>query len=583
VQKVTSSTLVEPTLIYFNLKRSIKILTQGAILKISRDFKNKYLPLLSLVLLWILSILISDTSGNFPLNDDWSFALPVKTLLEKGVLELTGWTSMTLIAQVYWGYLWVLVTGFSFDTLRISTQFLSIMGLIFFYLSAAKMTKNRAVLILSFFILAFNPLYYILSSSFMTDVPFVALFIISLYFFIKFLDDSKGSSFLFAFLFCVLAVFIRQTGLILMISFSIAYLFKSNVPVVKKTIPFILTLVILLLLVLFQKIINIQTETHLINNTRTLNLLSNLSPKHLFGIIPIVKNSFFALIYIGLFIYPFIIFNYSATISYLSKDKQKRILFISILFSLFILIALTAVDKILPARPNTFYHYGLGPALLRDVDILELENINSIPSFIWYLLTFIGINGAFFIMMVLITSIYRFIKNKIVPDSIILLLFCTTILMLLMTGLSDFYDRYLIIFIPLLILLLIGITGIGENRTTSLLKKSAFVLIFAVMLFSVLSTHDYFAWNNSRWKAIDYLTQDLKVLPENIDGGFEFNGLYTYDPEYIPSSEKSWWWVKDDEYIIAFGNIGGYSPVKSFNYYSWLYLSVEKIYILNRN
>jgi 4-amino-4-deoxy-L-arabinose transferase-like glycosyltransferase len=490
---------------------------------------------------------------------------------------------MTLVAQVYWGYLWCLITGFSFDTLRISTQFLSISGLIFFYFSTAKLTSNRTVLILSFLILAFNPLYYMLSSSFMTDVPFVSLFIISLYFFIKFIEDSKLSYLLIAFLFCLLSVFVRQIGITLIISFSIIYLFNNNARAIKKAIPFFLSAVIILLLILSHKVISFPTEAHLINNTRTLNLFSNLSADHLFGIIPIIKNSFFAMIYIGLFIYPFLLLNYTATFSYISKNKQKIILLISILFSLIILMALIAGDKILPVRPNTFYHYGLGPALLRDVDILELNNINKLPSFVRIILTFIGINGGLTIMMVLFTAIRRFIKNKIFPDSIILFLFCTSFFLLIITGLSDFYDRYLIIFIPLFILFLIRITGVSESRISPLLNKFSFALILIIMLFSVVSTHDYFSWNNSRWEAIDYLTHDLKVQADNIDGGFEFNGLYNYDPDYIPSSGKSWWWVKDDEYIIAFGNISGYSPLKYFSYYSWLYISVERVYILRRN
>ena len=44
--------------------------------------------------------------GDFPLNDDWAFALPVKWLVERGQLQFTDWQAMTLIGQVTLGADW---------------------------------------------------------------------------------------------------------------------------------------------------------------------------------------------------------------------------------------------------------------------------------------------------------------------------------------------------------------------------------------------------------------------------------------------------------------------------------------------
>ena len=44
-----------------------------------------------------------DPRGEFSLNDDWAYALPVKALTEQGLICFTFWQSMTLIGQVLWG------------------------------------------------------------------------------------------------------------------------------------------------------------------------------------------------------------------------------------------------------------------------------------------------------------------------------------------------------------------------------------------------------------------------------------------------------------------------------------------------
>ena len=52
-----------------------------------------------LAFIWIAGIMIVFPKGNFPLNDDLSFAISSKRLLEEGHFRPTGCTSMSLLAQ----------------------------------------------------------------------------------------------------------------------------------------------------------------------------------------------------------------------------------------------------------------------------------------------------------------------------------------------------------------------------------------------------------------------------------------------------------------------------------------------------
>ena len=110
----------------------------------------------------------------------------------------------------------------------------------------------------------------------------------------------------------------------------------------------------------------------------------------------------------------------------------------------------------------------------------------------------------------------------------------------------------------------------------------AYALTVIVIIFTVLSTHDYFSWNKARWEAADYLLYEEKVSPSVIEGGFEFNGWYHYRPEFSGMPGISNWWSAGDEYFISFGDVIGYRNIKSFPYSSWLFMRQGNIYILKK-
>jgi hypothetical protein len=74
---------------------------------------------------WALAIALVHPAGNFPINDDWSYADTVRRLVQHGEWQLNPWTSMPLGTQVLWGWLFSQPAGFSFTALRISTVVLA--------------------------------------------------------------------------------------------------------------------------------------------------------------------------------------------------------------------------------------------------------------------------------------------------------------------------------------------------------------------------------------------------------------------------------------------------------------------------
>ena len=108
-------------------------------------------------------------------------------------------------------------------------------------------------------------------------------------------------------------------------------------------------------------------------------------------------------------------------------------------------------------------------------------------------------------------------------------------------------------------------------------------MVLGMATMSVLSSHDYLSWNRTRWQAIRHLTAIQKIDANRIDGGYEFNGLYTATRDYIQQPGKSWWYVNGDDYVIASGPLPGRTVIGEYPVPQWLPLGPRRIVILQRN
>jgi hypothetical protein len=114
-------------------------------------------------------------------------------------------------------------------------------------------------------------------------------------------------------------------------------------------------------------------------------------------------------------------------------------------------------------------------------------------------------------------------------------------------------------------------------------RYAAAALLTGFAAFSVATTRDYLSWNRVRWNALNELMSEHHVGPQDIDGGFEFNALYLYDPKYEYDPRKGWWWVQGDKYRIAFGEMLGYRVIKEYRYRHWLPPHVGRVVVLEED
>lgn len=214
---------------------------------------------------------------------------------------------------------------------------------------------------------------------------------------------------------------------------------------------------------------------------------------------------------------------------------------------------------------NVFYNLGLGPKLLKDTQWGGHLDPKLSENFL------LAIKWAAAIGAGLLLLSMR--KNKATPERHSLIrnfsLWFSSLYLIFICSNWFFIDRHLLPLVAFMLLL----------PATSLERfgKLNFILLGLFSLFSLAATHDYLTWNRARWQAIEQLSEQ-DVTPAQIDGGFEYNGWHgAAGPSQRTPGLKSWWFVRDDEWVVSFDPVWGYDPVLAMPYSRWLPPSQDTI------
>ncbi len=528
--------------------------------------KEHILYISLLVLTWILAVVYVDPVGNFPLDDDWAYARPVKSFLEKGKLEFTDWPAMTLIGHLTWGLLFTKAFGFSFTVLRMSVLVLGLLGLVsLFHLLTFLRLPSRIAFAVALLI-GCNPIYFCLSNSYMTDVPFFAWSVLAILFFLREISSEEHTSDYIGAIVCsLLATSIRQPGIIYPFAFGciVCSRRKDFKTVVYGLSPFVIVLGSLLFYELFYRY-QIGYGANFPN--KNLDFFKTLFG-HPFYVVE--RQSAIVLkimLYIGLFLFPLS----GVLLSRLKilHTRPKLFFSVSILASVAVLVQTELIHKVMPFDGgNILTNLGTGPALLFDHDSLKIPVPFAIPGFYWKIVTVLSFFSFCVLFMTLFEHVAPFFRQPLhLPPPFLYALICL-LLYIPMTTLLSFYDRYTL---PVLLFILILIFS---WPLPSISSRGGFFFAFSLSLvafFSLNATSTYLNWNRARWKAMDYLTKTLAVPTTQIDGGFEANGWYNYCTlDKRPQGEdgkKSWWWVYDNSYVISFSPLPDHQLLKQFPY-----------------
>ncbi|MBI4424346.1 MAG: glycosyltransferase family 39 protein [Elusimicrobia bacterium] len=164
------------------------------------------------LLFWSLALALS-WLGAFPMDDDWAYGEPVRRWLAGEGLRLSDWGSPTLLAHLAWGALFCLPRGHSPGALRLSTLALSWLAVLAFHQLLLRLGASRRAALAGALALLFNPLYFLLSFSFMTDVPALSWMLLASLGFLRGWQERRPGLVWAASAAAAVAYLVRQTGL----------------------------------------------------------------------------------------------------------------------------------------------------------------------------------------------------------------------------------------------------------------------------------------------------------------------------------------------------------------------------------
>ncbi len=126
-------------------------------------------------------------------NDDWSYTKSALDLARTGHLLYNGWSAAMLGAQAYWGALFIKLFGFSFSVVRLSVAPLAAGCAMLLYVLHRRAGLPAGLASFGALATAVSPFFIPHAASFMTEIPALFLFLLSLYGYVRAADALEMS------------------------------------------------------------------------------------------------------------------------------------------------------------------------------------------------------------------------------------------------------------------------------------------------------------------------------------------------------------------------------------------------------
>lgn len=347
---------------------------------------------LLVVLLWLsLQIGFILLAGNTLGGDAWAYAKSAQVFHETGRLMVPDRSPQSLIFLTLWSGLFTKVFGFSFLTLNVASLTLSAIGVVFFALLLKEINADGSIT-LPLAVYLFNPLFFLVAGSYLTDAPFLSLIVVAIYFFVRASRRESVAWALVGSTVAACAFLVRQYALLLPLAAIVPLLLRNAGSSKSKKLAMIAATLVptLITAVLFFLWLSYRHGTPSEFSVYTLELL-NL-PRILWSALAI---PFFAGIYLGFFLLPVMLGRI------LRGSREERRLW----FSYFLVFVGVATLLAVRGRPLPFGWHAAMP---------YLRNTFNPPagSAFWIILTVWGIVGAATLFAALTASAFSWLRSR---------------------------------------------------------------------------------------------------------------------------------------------------------------------------
>ncbi len=540
--------------------------------------KSDRLAIVAVTAIMLAASMTAHSTANVPLIDDWTYAWSVEHLLKTGELRVLDWSAHYPLAQIIWAALFAKLFGFSFFILRLSTVVLALLGMLAFYLTLRLLDVNRLFSALGTLFVFFNPVWFVLSHSFMTDVPFLSVMNLTLLYYVLWAQRRRPAYLLLGSAFAVVAFLIRQTGALLpLVPFAYLLLWRRFGGERRSVSSFEWLLLLLPfagvgLTLWWVQNVHGATSVYL-DKANALNYALSASWWFSTGAwASYFQGMVLALMHLGFVLSPLAL----ATL----WGRSRLVLGISaalmlVMLGLYIWAFAEIPNPIASGQTLSLEELGGSRALVNgDVDARQL------PDWMGWALLALSLSSSAVIVAVMLEGFRK--QSRWIAQPGVILLIGGVLQFLAIEGLWLYYDRYYITLLPGFAALLIGTMQRTRIVTTTIALG---VLIFGSI--SVTGTIDNFQYNRAVLEAREWVLSQ-GAAPSQVDAGYALNGwwLYAHPENLLPGAHREtdvpFVTSKDALlYVIANSPMPSYEVIRIYRWQSFWAVS-DAIYALRQ-
>lgn len=465
---------------------------------------------------WVLlafaaAILVLDPLRDFPLDDDWVCYLSVRRWLMQGELRINDLSSPTLVAHILWGALFSRLFGLSHEVLRVSTLCLSLLALAAMR-SLVRERPQGPWLLSPGFALMTNPLFFLLSLTFMTDIPYLAWSLLALAVFARAARTDRAAWWLAGAGLASLAYLVRQIGILIPVGVATSLFLDSRLT--RRRLGLILCPPLLVLAAH-------QSWFHWVHGPTWAYevYVRGATAARLTDLPGLLAATYLrlaaAFLYVGLFTLPWIAALNAAEGLKLPKPA-------SALAVLLTLLPLILKVNAFPFFSGVIGEAGLGNPTVADFQFKAADLIGS-PYFF-------GILTAAAVFSLLGWSARLDELSAAWRDKAVAALAWPCLLQFGAVLLSPrFKDRYLLALLPLVLAWASRAAGPALEKAPMPRRLPGAAVSLLFLAWSLAGTRDYLNWNQAKWEA-GRAAYRLGLKPEEVDNGWDWSGLLVFEP-----------------------------------------------------
>lgn len=530
---------------------------------------GKYANYAAAFIFLVFAATLSPWGYDFPLNDDWAYALAARALAATGRITLSDWGASTQLPHIMTGAVFARIFGFSFSVLRLANLLVAAAALFVFVKILDEFEIGSYEKLAAALTLAFSPLYLVLANSFMTDIHYLFWMLSAVYFYVRRLKDpADGKALLLAGACAAAAYLTRQLAVALPLAFTLILLLETRAGPVQappgkpargtgpgparsvkdllRGLAAVWALPAAAMAGYYLWFTKIHGPTWVSGNYVVGATLAHLSkPGLLIG--DSVYRVLAGLLETGLLLLPLAAgYLFSARQFSAKNGLRYRVTPTGPWLALAALAVFIFIKGPLPYLENTLSGSGLGVLTLGGAALKPSGFFAS--RLFWALATAASLVSAVFLLCASSLALRA-------GGPALRFVFAAALLHLgvSLTG-AKFFDRYLLTLLPWF-----ALAAVFAARGVSFSKPAAGLALVFCALLSWAGMKDYLAWNGAKWELAG--RPRAEFTPAEIISGFDHEAWYSYEKNmaYLKSMKPlsmigEWEWQKVTDYkaIISF-------------------------------